>query len=1052
MVAPVERPRDIWVFRSVLDQRPRIVTIALHEDLWLAYDATHGGLYKAWSGDVDFEGAVYTGAHGPQPTSRGPAYFTNETGPEWTIRAGGQDLRPRYRGYVKDDGQVTLQYGLSVGRREAMIFETPEVRVEADGTLSLVRSFRQQGLPQGTEIWLTPNPSVPSGFENRSQMRGEGGRIGLSLDAPLDWVMTLGQPPAVLAYATLEQTPTEPETPYDEGLSLRVYMLEESIEQIPTLVEGQTPNYSVRIRNVDLSTTADFGGIEDRFYAEVSGFITIPTTGKYTFRIASDDGSRLRIGPNNVIDNDGLGSMAPKEGSVDLEAGRIPIRIEMFENEGGQGLRLEWRKPGDSDFELVPSSVLSTPAGEVRVTAPGAKKIANPGQMSLPGDGRPLLDVHPSFDLITLAREGFEPRVGGIDFLPDGRMVVCTWDADGAVYLVEGALGKADRVRVKRIAEGLAEPLGIEVVDGAIYVLQKQELTKLVDRDGDDVIDEYYALANGWGVTPNFHEFAFGLLYQKGYFYANLAIAIDPGGKSTQPQNPDRGKVLKIDAKTGDYEFIAQGLRTPNGIGFGVGGHIYITDNQGDWLPSSKLLRLEEGAFYGSRAVDPVGTARLKETPPVVWLPQGEIGNSPSQPAPIEVGPFKGQMLHGEVTHGGVKRVFVEEVGGVAQGAVFRFTQGLEAGINRILWGPDGALYVGGIGSGGNWGQTGKKRYGLQKLVYNGQPTFEMLAVRAKADGMELQFTEALGEGEGIGTADYEVKQWRYVPTEQYGGPKIDEQTLPVKSVSLSGDRKRVYLEIPGLKAGHVVYIRVHDSVRSASGKRQWATEAWYTLNAIPASKLARTGQFTELVALGEAEKRAGFRLLFDGKSLSQWRGFKRETPPAGWMASRGELQYLTGIEGGDLMTREMFGDFELRLDWRISEGGNSGIIWRATEDRDTPWMTGPEMQIIDDGENPNPFFSSGSDYELHEAKPELVRPQGDWNEIRLVAKGKNIQYWMNGVKTIEYTIGSDDWKARLARSKFNSMPGFAMNERGHIALQDHGHRVSYRNIRIRPL
>ncbi len=189
--------------------------------------------------------------------------------------------------------------------------------------------------------------------------------------------------------------------------------------------------------------------------------------------------------------------------------------------------------------------------------------------------------------------------------------------------------------------------------------------------------------------------------------------------------------------------YVAGGLRTPNGIGIGVDNEIFVADNQGDWLPSSKILHVTQGAFFGCRSVDSAGTVTLKDKPPVVWLPQDEIGNSPSTPLAINDGPYKGQMIHGEVTHGGIKRVFVEKVNGEYQGVVFRFIQGLEAGVNRIVWGPDGALYVGGVGNPGNWQQSGKLWYGLQRLKYNEKPAFEMLAVRAKNDGVEIEFTRA---------------------------------------------------------------------------------------------------------------------------------------------------------------------------------------------------------------------------------------------------------------------------------------------------------------------
>ena len=224
-------------------------------------------------------------------------------------------------------------------------------------------------------------------------------------------------------------------------------------------------------------------------------------------------------------------------------------------------------------------------------------------------------------------------------------------------------------------------------------------------------------------------------------------------------------------------------------------------------------------------------------TPPVLWLPQNEIGNSPSTPAliPPGHGPYSGQMCHADVTQGGVQRDFIEKVDGGYQGCVFRWTQGLEAGVNRLTFGPDGALYVGGIGSTGDWGQAGKQRFGLQRLAYNGKTVFEPLALRAKSDGFELEFTEPLAPDSGWERESYAVSQWRYEPTESYGGPKIDERTLAVSAVAVSADRRKVDLWIDGLEPGHVVYLHLAGGITSESGRAPWTTEAWYTLNRIPA-------------------------------------------------------------------------------------------------------------------------------------------------------------------------------------------------------------------------
>ncbi len=435
--------------------------------------------------------------------------------------------------------------------------------------------------------------------------------------------------------------------------------------------------------------------------------------------------------------------------------------------------------------------------------------------------------MHPSFDLERIRPPAFQPRVGGLEVLPDGRVLVATWDADGAVY-------RLDRSgHVERIAAGLLEPLGLTVVDGTIYVLQKHELTRLVDADGDGVIDRYETVSEPWPCSANFHEFSFGLVHRGGFFYANLGTAVLPGGASAPEQTRGRGSVVRISERDGSVEVVASGLREPNGIGVGAGGRLFVTDNQGDWLPASKLLLVEPGAFFGSHAVGFAGTERLPVTGPVVWLPHAEVGNSPSQPIGIEVGPWRGQLLHGDVHYGGLQRVFVEEVGGQLQGAVFRFSQGFEAGVNRLAWGPDGKLYLGEIGGPGDWGQPGKLWYGLERLAYNGRPTFELLALRARPGGLELELTEPLGPGP-VAASDFAVDDWTYRPTAAYGGEKLDARTLPVGRVEVAADRKHIVLALAGLAPGRVVHLEVVGALADAQGRGLWSREAWYTMNRIP--------------------------------------------------------------------------------------------------------------------------------------------------------------------------------------------------------------------------
>ncbi len=1060
-----QRPRDIWVFRSVLDRRARIVTAALNDKLWVAYDAVNCGLYKAWFGGVKFDGAVYTTAHGPQPTSLGMAYAEGITDrPVWSL--GGAPVKAEFKGYRLNGKQVTFSYRLTLpGGKVAMVKETPEYLPAGDGRSTFERIYEVQGVPKGQRLALQMTfGSVAAAEDIKTDgtlsvksleaNRPVAGELLLNNDKPTRLAVTFMAPPSGRAqrFAMAQQEPT----PREPGVSVRVYDIGEEMTNVPSLVAGQTPNVSFVAPNVNLSGNKDFRGPDDKFVAIVTGFINVKNPGLYTFRLSSDDGSIFWINEREIINHDGLhGAATGKEAQVQLAPGEHPFRIDMFENAADDVLKLEWKRPGASTFEVVPPEVFTTPAGEVRVTAPGKKRVLPRGAVGRPGDRQPLGGVHPSYTLTSLLPKDFKPRVGGIDFLPDGRLVLCAWEGDGGVYILDGVTGSGRNVTVKRIAAGLAEPLGIKVVDNKIYVLQKQELTQLVDHDGDDMIDEYFAVANGWGVTPNFHEFAFGLVHKDGTFYATLATAIDPGGASSKVQNIDRGRIVRI-WPSGKFEFVASGLRTPNGIGVGPKGRVFVADNQGDWLPSSKILLMQHGAFYGNRSVDPAGTQKLNETLPVVWLPQNEIGNSPSQPAESRDGPYKDQLLHGDVTHGGLKRVFMEEVDGKLQGAAFRFTQGLQAGVNRIVWGPDGALYIGGIGSTGNWGQEGKEWFGLQKIKYNGRPTFEMVAVRAKTNGMELEFTEPLAEGAGLDPDLYTVDNWRYVPTAAYGGDKIDDRRLAVRSVTVSKDRKRAFLELPDLRPETVVYVRVDPLVASASGRELWATEAWYTLNRIPKNQTVRVGQAQAANVLSAEEKQQGFKLLFDGQSTANWRGFRKTTLPTAWKAQDGMFSILPGTgSGGNVVTVEEYKDFDFRIEWRVEPGANSGIFYRSSEKFTPAFITGPEYQILDDARHPDgrsPLTSAGSNYALIAPSKKVVRPAGQWNQTRIVARGNRIEHYLNGFLVVSYEINSPEWKAVLAKSKFAGAKEYAQMPEGRIVLQDHGNRVNFRNIRIKRL
>jgi hypothetical protein len=207
--------------------------------------------------------------------------------------------------------------------------------------------------------------------------------------------------------------------------------------------------------------------------------------------------------------------------------------------------------------------------------------------------------------------------------------------------------------------------------------------------------------------------------------------------------------------------------------------------------------------------------------------------------------------------------------------------------------------------------------------------------------------------------------------------------------------------------------------------------------------------------SLTGAEKAAGWKLLFDGKSLDGWRGYKTEAIGAGWKAQDGAMT-LTAAKSGDIVTKAEFADFELSFEWKISAGGNSGVIYRVGLGHTASHRTGPEYQILDNvaaKDNKLDNHLAGSLYDLGKGAPrDAVKAAGEWNQSRLVVKGWKVEHWLNGQKVAGADLASPEGKALIAGSKFKAVETFASLAKGHIAFQDHGDVVSYRAIKIREL
>lgn len=205
--------------------------------------------------------------------------------------------------------------------------------------------------------------------------------------------------------------------------------------------------------------------------------------------------------------------------------------------------------------------------------------------------------------------------------------------------------------------------------------------------------------------------------------------------------------------------------------------------------------------------------------------------------------------------------------------------------------------------------------------------------------------------------------------------------------------------------------------------------------------------------ALSPAEQEAGWRMLFDGETLKGWRGYHSAELPQGWEAVGGTLHFAG--RGGDLITVETFADFELTLEWKISEGGNSGIFYLAQPGSENIYMSAPEMQVLDDArhvDGGNPLTSAGAAYGLYPAPRGVVKPAGEWNSVRIRVEDGNVQHWLNGQQIVEYVLGSPEWSERIANSKFADWPEYGKARTGHIGLQDHGDPVWFRDIKVRSL
>ncbi len=439
-------------------------------------------------------------------------------------------------------------------------------------------------------------------------------------------------------------------------------------------------------------------------------------------------------------------------------------------------------------------------------------------------------------------------EVGGL-VLRGSTMFVAT--RRGEIWRLDDVDG--ERPRASLWAEGLQEPLGLVDHGGWLYCAQRGELSRLRDENGDGRMDRLETVADGWPLSGNYHEYAFGpTIAGDGTFWLTLN---KPFGDEPFGRAPWRGWALRVPAGGGAFEPVCAGLRSPAGIGTAPDGGVWYTDNQGEWCATSKFAPLQVGEFHGhpwgiascglpaSRVAPPGDVAsgqRLAHaartvrgfTLPAVWIPYDLCGRSPGGfvwDTAGHFGPFRGQVFCGDQYSAEVFRISLERAGERWQGACYPFRRGLKCGVTRVAWGARGTLWCGLTNRG--WGSHGQAEHGLQRLVWRGTEPFELLEVRASADGFTLGFTRPF-DGATASAANVAVRSWTYDHHDAYGCPPREERTHTLTVQQL--DERTLAVVLDAAEPCRVYEVRAA-GVRGADGSAPLHGVAWYTRNAAPA-------------------------------------------------------------------------------------------------------------------------------------------------------------------------------------------------------------------------
>ncbi|MDF1657573.1 MAG: hypothetical protein P1U58_08165 [Verrucomicrobiales bacterium] len=454
------------------------------------------------------------------------------------------------------------------------------------------------------------------------------------------------------------------------------------------------------------------------------------------------------------------------------------------------------------------------------------------------------------------APDGAVIEGGSIELLPGGKIAVCT--RRGQIWTLENGFTYPDKnAKWTLFAEYLHEPLGLAWKDGWLYAVQRPEVTRMKDEDGDGRADIFETVSDAWGINGNYHEYTFGSRFDKdGNIWAPLCLT-----GSFTASSLYRGWVLRIN-EDGEMTPTASGVRSPGGIGFNAEGDVFYTDNQGAWNGSSSLKWVKPESFQGNpngniwydyadgaageRPVDPPYTDDGSRTvterenipeliPPAVIFPHQKVGNSPTvveaDMSGGKFGPFDGQTFVGEQTHSKIHRVFLEKVNGIYQGAMFPFLEGFQSGNIGLRISEDGKLFTSGSNRG--WGARGGKTFAFERVDWTGEVPFEIHEMRALSGGFELTFTKPIDPTSAT-DASFKMEAYTYIYQKAYGSPEVDQVTPTVTVTSVAEDGLSLKLKVEPLTKGHVHELHAEGLTEEGAGNGLLHTAAYYTLNEIP--------------------------------------------------------------------------------------------------------------------------------------------------------------------------------------------------------------------------